>query len=99
RDTHDQRRGGFAVHPAPRARLAVFGDKFALAAKGQEGVEGGTDLQDHIPAPAPVAPIRPTVGDVFFASEVNRAIATVAGTNSNRRFIEIHGEDYSRAKS
>jgi pimeloyl-ACP methyl ester carboxylesterase len=77
--------------------LPVIGAELTLVGKVLECVEVRIYLQDDVPPAPAIAAIRPAPGNILFAPEVNRAIATITRAHRDGRFVEVHTGDYSRA--
>lgn len=59
-------------------------------AEVDEVVEVGIDLQDDVPAFAPVSAIGASHGDEFFPAEATAAIAPFSGTGPDADAIDKH---------
>jgi hypothetical protein len=61
--------------------LAAFSPYLAPVMEVEEGVQAFFDNENHIPAAAPVATIRPATWHVLLTPEGNAAIAAVTGAH------------------
>ena len=79
---------GFAGHVAAGTAFAVLCAKLPCNPKVRECVQRSIRDEENIAAIAAVATVRATLRNVFFAAKTQAAVATVAGLNSNRCFID-----------
>ena len=91
---------GLAGPVAPRTVGPAFGQELSGMTKIHQRVHATVGFQEHTAAISAVTPVGTAKRNVLLAPETDTAIATVAGTNLDCRFVdEFHGCMSSRKKS
>ena len=98
RDFQDDAFAVLAVASSLSAFLTVSGGKFPPMAIIVERVQTLVDFKDHIAAPAAIASIRSSVGDIFFTAEADMTVAALAGTNDDFCSVCKHNDLLLKSK-
>src|SRR5690606_40411045 len=90
RHTDDQVLAALAVAVGALPVLAPFGFEMDAAREVDQGRKPLVDLKDHVAAPATVAAVGTSRGDVLFPAKAHTAVAPVPGFDVNARLVDKH---------
>jgi hypothetical protein len=92
RDVNDQILAAEAGHFFAHSGMAARGLPMMTAGEIEEGILVGIGDENNVTAITAIAAVGATLGDVFFPSEGDAAVAAVAGFDLDDGFIDEHVE-------
>ena len=85
-----------ARFPLARAGLAILGEDARFKIQGAQAVGVPVNFENHIPAPAPVAPIRPSLRHILVPDPVDHSIPPISRLRKDLYVVDKHPQITAR---